>query len=157
MKIRLWVVGKTTRDFVAHGLDEFCERIRRYVPFEMEVIPDLRNTKNLSTEQVKEKEGEGLLKRIGTEDFVVLLDERGREFSSLHFAEYLGRKMQVVPKSLVFIIGGPYGFSNRVREAAQETIALSKMTFPHQLVRLIFAEQLYRALTILHGEPYHHE
>jgi 23S rRNA (pseudouridine1915-N3)-methyltransferase len=157
MKIQLWVVGKTTRDFVEHGLNTFCERIRHYLPFEIQVVPDLKNTKNLSAEQVKEKEGDSLLKRIRPEDFVVLLDEHGREFSSLQFAEYLERKLHTVPKSLIFIIGGPYGFSQKVRAAAQETLALSQMTFPHQLVRLIFAEQLYRALTILGGEPYHHE
>jgi 23S rRNA (pseudouridine1915-N3)-methyltransferase len=157
MKIQLWVVGKTTRDFVEHGLTEFCERIKHYLPFDIQVVPDIKNTKNLSAEQVREKEGEAILKLLRPDDFLVLLDEHGREYSSLQFAAYLERKMHVVPKSLIFIIGGPYGFSKKVREAAQDALSLSRMTFPHQLVRLIFAEQLYRALTILHSEPYHHE
>jgi len=157
MKIQLWVVGKTTQNFVEQGLIEFCGRIKHYLPFEMQVIPDIKDTKNLSSEQVKEKEGERILKAIQTGDYIVLLDEHGREFTSLQFSEYLEKKTHTVSKSLVFIIGGPYGFSQKVQEAAQEKIALSKMTFSHQLVRLVFAEQLYRALTILNREPYHHE
>ncbi|MDR1526584.1 MAG: 23S rRNA (pseudouridine(1915)-N(3))-methyltransferase RlmH [Dysgonamonadaceae bacterium] len=157
MKLQLWVVGKTAQDFVDRGLTAFCERIKHYLPFEMQVIPDIKNTKNLSPGQVKEKEGEGILKLIQPGDYLVLLDEHGREFTSFQFSEYLERKMHIVPKSLVFIIGGPYGFSQKVQEAAQEKIALSLMTFSHQLVRLVFAEQLYRALTILNHEPYHHE
>ena len=156
MKIQLWVVGKTTQDFVEQGLTEFCERIKHFLPFEMQVIPDLKDTKSLTSEQVKEKEGEWILKAIHPGDYVVLLDEQGRNFTSVQFSEYLERKLQTVPKTLVFIIGGPYGFSQKVYKAAQEKIALSKMTFSHQLVRLIFAEQLYRAFTILKGEPYHH-
>ena len=157
MKIQLWVVGKTTQDFVEQGLTEFCGRIKHYLPFEMQVIPDIKDTKSLSPEQVKEKEGEGILKAIRPGDYIVLLDEQGRNFTSLQFAEYLERKILTVPKSLVFIIGGAYGFSPKVHKAAQEKIALSKMTFSHQLVRLIFAEQLYRAMTILNHLPYHHE
>jgi len=155
--MQLWVVGKTAQDFVDQGLTEFCGRIKHYLPFEMQVIPDLKDTKNLSSEQVKEKEGEQILKAIQPSDFIVLLDEHGRNFTSLQFSEYLERKILTVPKSLVFIIGGPYGFSQKVHKAAQEKISLSKMTFSHQLVRLIFAEQLYRALTILNRLPYHHE
>ena len=157
MKIQLWVVGKTTQDFVEHGLTEFCGRIKHYLPFEMQVIPDIKNTRNLSPEQIKEKEGEGILKAIQPGDYIVLLDEHGREFTSLQFSEYLERKTHTVSKSLVFIIGGPYGFSQKVQEAAQEKISLSKMTFSHQLIRLIFAEQLYRTMTIWNREPYHHE
>ena len=157
MKIQLWVVGKTTQDFVEQGFSEFCERIKHYVSFEIQLIPDIKNTKNLSPEQVKEKEGEWILKNIQTGDFIVLLDEHGRSFTSLQFSEYLERKFLTVPKSLVFIIGGPYGFSQKVHKTAQEKISLSKMTFSHQLVRLIFAEQLYRAMTILNHLPYHHE
>ena len=157
MKIRIIIVGKTTQDFVEHGLTEFCERIKHYLPFEIYILPDLKNTKNTSPEQVKEREGENILKILQSGDYVVLLDEHGKELTSLQFAAYLERKTHSVPKSLVFIIGGPYGFSPKVQETAQEKIALSKMTFSHQLVRLIFAEQLYRALTILNGEPYHHE
>ena len=156
MKIQLWVVGKTTQDFVEQGLTEFCGRIKHFLPFEMQLIPDIKDTRNLSSEQVKEKEGEWILKTIRPEDYIVLLDEHGRSFTSLQFSEYLERKILTVPKSLVFIIGGPYGFSQKVQKAAQEKISLSKMTFSHQLVRLIFAEQLYRALTILNHLPYHH-
>ncbi|MDR0546863.1 MAG: 23S rRNA (pseudouridine(1915)-N(3))-methyltransferase RlmH [Dysgonamonadaceae bacterium] len=157
MKIQLWVVGKNTQDFVERGLSEFCGRIKHYLPFEIQVIPDIKNAKNLSSEQVKEKEGEGILKLIQPGDYIILLDEHGKEFSSLQLAEYLERKTHTVPKSLIFIIGGPYGFSQKVQDAAQEKIALSKMTFSHQLVRLIFAEQLYRAMTIWRNEPYHHQ
>jgi len=155
--MQLWVVGKTTQDFIEQGLTEFCGRIKHYLPFEMQVIPDIKDTKSLSPEQVKEKEGEQILKAIQPGDYIVLLDEHGRSFSSLQFSEYLERKILTVPKNLVFIIGGPYGFSQKVHKAAQEKISLSKMTFSHQLVRLIFAEQLYRALTILNRLPYHHE
>ena len=157
MKIQLWVVGKTTQDFVEQGLTEFCGRIKHFLPFEIQVIPDIKDTKNLSPEQVKEKEGEWLLKTIHPGDYIVLLDEHGKSFTSLQFSEYLEHKILTVPKSLIFIIGGPYGFSQKVYKAAQEKIALSKMTFSHQLVRLIFAEQLYRALAILNHLPYHHE
>ena len=157
MKIQLWVVGKTTQDFVERGVTEFCERIKHYLPFELRIIPDIKNTKNFSPEQVKEKEGECILKTIQPEDYIVLLDENGRNFTSLQFSEYLERKIQTVPKSLVFIIGGPYGFSQKVQKAAQEKIALSKMTFSHQLVRLIFVEQLYRAMAIMNHLPYHHQ
>ena len=157
MKITLLLVGKTAQDFVQKGMDEFCGRLKHYIPFELEIIPDLKNTKNLSFEQVKEKEGELILKNIQSGDYLVLLDERGKEFSSLKFAEYIEKKTHTVSKRLVFLIGGPYGFSQKVYDAAQEKISLSKMTFSHQLIRLIFAEQLYRAMTILNNEPYHHE
>ena len=157
MKIVLLLVGKTAQDFVQKGVDEFCGRLKHYIPFELEIIPDLKNTKNLSFEQVKEKEGELILKSLQSGDCLVLLDERGKEFSSLKFAEYIEKKTHIVSKRLVFVIGGPYGFSQKVYDAAQEKISLSKMTFSHQLIRLIFAEQLYRAMTILNNEPYHHE
>ena len=157
MKIQLIVVDKTFQDFVLKGVNEYCTRLKHYFPFEMEVIPDIKNTKNLSFDQVKEKEGEFILKLFQTGDFVVLLDERGMTFTSLGFSKYIEKKMQTVSKRLVFVIGGPYGFSQKVYEAAHEKIALSKMTFSHQLVRLVFVEQLYRTMTILNHEPYHHE
>jgi 23S rRNA (pseudouridine1915-N3)-methyltransferase len=157
MKIQLLVVGKTHQDFVEKGLAEFCSRVKHYLPFELEVIPEYKNTKNLSFEQQKEKEGELILKSVQPGDVVVLLDEHGKEFTSLQFAGSLEKKMHSVPKRLVFVSGGPYGFSSKVRAAAQEQIALSQMTFSHQLIRLIFVEQLYRAMTILNNEPYHHE
>ncbi len=157
MKIRLLVIGKTTQDFVQKGLDEFISRLKHYIPFELEVIPELKNAKNLSFDQVKEKEGELLLKALQPGDYVVLLDEHGKEYTSVGFAGYLEKKTYTVPKQLVFIVGGAYGFSPPVDEMAQEKISLSKMTFSHQLIRLIFVEQLYRAMTILNKEPYHHE
>ena len=157
MKMQLIVIGKTNQDFVQKGLDEFCARLKHYIPFELEIIPDIKNTKNLSFEQQKEREGELILKTFQSGDFIVLLDEKGKEFTSLKFAEYLEKKTHTVSKRLVFVIGGPYGFSQKVYEAAFEKIALSKMTFSHQLIRVIFAEQLYRAMTILNNEPYHHE
>jgi 23S rRNA (pseudouridine1915-N3)-methyltransferase len=157
MKIQLTVVGKTFQDFVLKGVDEYAARLKHYLPFEMEIIPDIKNAKNLSFDQIKEREGELILKSLQAGDFVVLLDECGMTFTSLGFSQYIEKKMQTVPKRLVFVIGGPYGFSQKVYETAQERIALSKMTFSHQLVRLIFVEQLYRAMTILGNEPYHHE
>jgi len=156
MKIALIVIGKTNQQFVRQGLDEFCSRLTHYFPFELEIIPDIKNAKNLSIEQIKEKEGELILHSLQAGDFIVLLDERGKEFTSVKFAEFIEKKTHTGSKRLVFVIGGAYGFSPAVYEAAQEKIALSKMTFPHQLVRLIFVEQLFRAMTILHNEPYHH-
>lgn len=157
MKIQLLVTGRTNQDFVKQGLDEFCKRLEHYFPFELEVIPDIKNTKNLSVEQQKTKEGELILQSFQVGDYIVLLDERGKEFTSVQFAQFIEKKANTGLKRLVFVIGGAYGFSSAVYEAANEKIALSKMTFPHQLIRLIFAEQLYRVMTILHNEPYHHE
>ena len=157
MKIQLIVVGKTNQSFVQQGLDEFCTRLSHYISFEMEVVPDIKNAKHLSTEQQKVKEGEMILQSFQAGDSIVLLDEHGKEFTSVKFAEYIEKKTHTGAKRLVFVVGGAYGFSSAVYEAAHEKIALSKMTFPHQLIRLIFIEQLYRAMTILHHEPYHHE
>jgi len=157
MKIQLLVVGKTNQNFVKDGMDEFTGRIKRYLSFESEIIPDLKNTRNLTQEQIKEKEGELILKSVRPDDYIILLDEKGREFTSICFSEYIEKKMHSVPKRLVFIVGGAYGFSNSVYQVAQEKIALSKMTFSHQLIRIIFTEQLYRAMSIMNNEPYHHE
>ena len=145
MKIVLLVVGKTVESYFIQGIEEYSKRLAHYVPFEIAVIPELRNTKSLSTDQQKEREA----------DF--MLDEHGKEFTSTQFASYLEKKMSNVAKRLIFVIGGPYGFSQRIYNAAQEKISLSKMTFSHQMIRLIFTEQLYRAMTILNNEPYHHE
>ena len=155
MKIHLLTVGKTNQHFVQQGLDEFCGRLSHYFPFELEIVPDLKNTKHLPTEQIKAKEGELILQSFQTGDYIVLLDEHGKEYTSVNFAEYIEKKSHTGVKRLVFVIGGAFGFSSAVYEAANEKIALSKMTFPHQLVRLIFVEQLYRAMTILNNEPYH--
>ena len=156
MKIQLIAISKTNQQFVKQGLDEFHKRLEHYYPFELEIIPDIKNTKNLSVEQIKTKEGELILQSFQTGDYIILLDERGKEFTSGQFAEFIEKKSHTGVKRLVFVIGGAFGFSSAVYEAAQEKISLSKMTFPHQLIRLIFVEQLYRAMTILHGEPYHH-
>lgn len=157
MKIDFLVVGKTVQSGFADGITEYCQRIKHYIPFDMVVIPDLKNAKSLSIEQQKEREGELILKALREGDTLVLLDEHGREFSSMQFADYIDKKMHTVPRRLVFAVGGPYGFSQRVYDAAQEKISLSKMTFSHQMIRLLFTEQLYRAFTILNHEPYHHE
>jgi Uncharacterized conserved protein len=157
MKIHFLVVGKTNGQLYNEAIDDYRNRLKFYIPFEMEVIPELKNAKNLSFEQQKEKEAELILKSLQAGDYVVLLDEKGKEFTSMQFAAYLEKKMQTVPKRLVFVVGGPYGFSKRVYDAASEKISLSKMTFSHQMVRLFFIEQIYRAFTIINNEPYHHE
>lgn len=157
MKITLLVVGKTNQSFVQEGISEFEKRLKFYIPFEMEIIPDSKNTRNLSFDQIKEKEGKQIQETLQPGDYIVLLDEKGKEFTSLQFADYIEKKTHTVPKRLVFIIGGAYGFSKEIYALASEKIALSKMTFSHQMIRLIFIEQLYRAMTILRNEPYHHE
>ncbi len=157
MKTILLLVGRTADAFYASAINDYVERIKHYTPFEMEVIPELKNTKSLSEEQQKEKEGDLLLKSLQPGDVVVLLDEHGKEFRSMEFAEWYKKKMNTVNKRLVFIVGGPYGFAPKIYATAQEKISLSKMTFSHQMIRLIFTEQVYRAMTILKGEPYHHE
>jgi len=157
MKTTLLMVGKTVDKHFTALINDYVERTKHYVGFEMEVIPDLKNNKNLSEEVQKEKEGELILKALQPGDYVVLLDEGGKEMRSIEFAQYMRHKMNTVNKRLVFIIGGPYGFSEKVYQAATEKMSLSRMTFSHQMVRLIFVEQLYRALSILAGSPYHHE
>lgn len=137
------------------GVEEFRRRLRRYVPFETETIPDLKNSRNLTMKEVMEKEGELLLRRIRPDDHVVMLDERGEAFSSIAFAEHLNA-LEGRVKQLVFVIGGAYGFSEEAYRRADSRLSLSRLTFSHQLVRLIFMEQLYRAFTILKGDPYHH-
>ena len=156
MKTLLILTGKTTDKNIAAGITDYTGRIGHYMPFETNVIPELKNTKSLTHEQQKEKEGELILKQIQTADFVVLLDEHGKEYRSVEFASWLQQK-QHVAKRLVFVIGGPYGFSDAVYKRADEKVSLSKMTFSHQMVRLIITEQIYRSCTIIKGEPYHHE
>ncbi|MCD8176361.1 MAG: 23S rRNA (pseudouridine(1915)-N(3))-methyltransferase RlmH [Tannerellaceae bacterium] len=157
MKITLLVIGKTDAGYFNEGIKEYQKRLIHYIPYEMEVIPDLKNTKNMSVDQQKEKEGELILKMLQPGDYCVLLDDKGKEFTSMQFATWIEKKMHTVGKRLVFIVGGPYGFSEAVYKVAKEKISLSKMTFSHQMIRLIFTEQLYRAMTILNNEPYHHE
>lgn len=156
MKTELILVGKTTDKLYAHGIDDYSERITHYMPFGITTIPALKNTKSLSEEQQKTAEGELILKQIQPSDTVVLLDERGAERTSMETAAWLQHKQQTT-RRLVFVIGGPYGFAEAVYKRADEKISLSRMTFSHQMVRLVFAEQLYRACTIIKGENYHHE
>ena len=157
MKIALVVIGKTDAGYFVEAINEYKNRLSHYIPFEMEVILDIKNVKNLSESQQKEKEGELILKSMQPGDYLVLLDEKGKDFTSMQFSAYIEKKMHSVPKRLVFVVGGPYGFSEAVYNAAKEKISLSKMTFSHQMIRLIFIEQIYRAMTILNNEPYHHE
>ncbi len=157
MKLLLLAVGRTVETHYITAINDYVERIKHYASFDMEIIPELKNTKSLSTEQQKDKEGELILKALQPGDAVVLLDEHGKEFRSIEFARWVEKKMHTVNKRLVFIIGGPYGFSPAVYAAAHEKISLSKMTFSHQMIRIVFTEQLYRALSILHNSPYHHE
>ena len=156
MKTELILVGKTVNKHFVAGIKDYTERIGHYMPFEIRVIPEIKNTKSLSEQQQKDKEGELILKMIQPSDTVVLMDEHGTEFRSIEFAKWLQKK-QNTSRRLVFIIGGPYGFAQPVYDRANELISLSKMTFSHQMVRLIFTEQIYRACTIIKGEPYQHE
>lgn len=157
MKVILLMVGKTTNIHFIKLLEEYQNRLKFYIPFESVVIPELKNTKSLSIVEQKEKEADLIIKQIETSDEVILLDEKGKLFTSVGFSEFISKKMLASHKRIVFIIGGPYGFSERVYQRANGTISLSAMTFSHQMIRLIFVEQLYRAMTILKGEPYHHE
>ena len=157
MKTILLVVGRTVEPHFITAIADYVQRLKRYTSFEMEVIPELKNTKSLSEEVQKEKEGDLILKALQGGDVVVLLDEGGKEMRSVEFADYMKRKMNTVSKRLVFVIGGPYGFAPKVYAAAQEKMSLSRMTFSHQMVRLVFVEQLYRAFTIIKGESYHHD
>ncbi|MBR5729930.1 MAG: 23S rRNA (pseudouridine(1915)-N(3))-methyltransferase RlmH [Prevotella sp.] len=156
MKTVLILVGKTVNKHFVAGINDYVERIGHYMPFSVTTIPELKNAKSLSEEQQKEKEGELILKQLQASDTVVLLDEHGTEMRSIDFASWL-QKIQNSSRRLVFIIGGPYGFSPALYQRANQKISLSRMTFSHQMVRLVFTEQIYRACTILKGEPYHHE
>ena len=156
MKTLLITIGKTDNKYLTQAVDDYLARANHYAPIEMKVIPDIRDVKNLTQEQQKEREGQQILKLLQPGDHVILLDERGKEFTSVGFADWLQQRMNTVSRRLVFIIGGPYGFSREVYGAAQGKISLSQMTFSHQMVRVIFAEQFYRALSILNNLPYHH-
>ncbi len=156
MKITLIVVGKTTDNRLTSLIEDYQNRLKHYVPFSLEVLPELRNAKSLSEEQQKTAEGEMILKTVSAAEEMILLDEHGKEFRSVEFSEYLQKKMSA-GRDIVFVVGGPYGFSEAVYARANGKISLSKMTFSHQMVRLFFVEQIYRAMTILRHEPYHHE
>ena len=157
MKLHVIFTGKTTGKLFQEAISDYQQRLTHYVPFTIEEIPDLKNTKSLNEDQQKEKEADMLFERLQAGDVLVLLDEKGKEFTSREFSTYLENKLQTVNKRLVFLIGGPYGFSQRVYDFAQGKISLSKMTFSHQMVRLFLVEQIYRAFTIMRGEPYHHD
>lgn len=156
MNIKLLAIGKTDNKALQSLIDDYTRRLSFYIKFELDIIPDIKNAKNLSEPQQKEKEGELILAKIGATDQLILLDENGKTFSSVGFSAELQKKMNSGVKTLVFVIGGPYGFSDAVYAKAQGRISLSAMTFSHQMVRLFFIEQVYRAFTILRGEPYHH-
>lgn len=157
MKITLVTVGKTDVKWVKDGLDLYRSRLVHYIPFSIQEIPELKNASSLSHEQIKTKEGTLILKEVKASDEVILLDEHGKEYRSIEFAAMIEEKISRGAKDMVFVIGGAYGFSQEVYDRANGKISLSQMTFSHQMVRTIFAEQLYRAFTIIKGEPYHHE
>ena len=157
MNLSLLTVGKTDIQWVKDGLDVYVSRLRHYVPFSVTEIPELKKVSALTEAQIKEKEGELILKQVGPADILVLLDERGTQYRSVEFARWMEKQLGQSARNLIFVIGGAYGFSPAVYERANGKISLSPMTFSHQMVRTIFAEQLYRAFTILKGEPYHHE
>ena len=157
MKITLLTIGKTEDKYLLEGLDIYLKRLKHYISFKILEIPELKGTKSLSREQQKSKESELIFKNIHSSDHVILLDEKGQEFSSKQFSNFLNKKMVGGQQHLVFIVGGPYGFSEEICLRSNENISLSRMTYSHQMIRLLFTEQLYRAYTILKGEPYHHD
>jgi len=157
MKINLLVVGKTEDKYLIEGIEKYLSRLKHYIGFTMVVIPDVKNTKNLTEAQQKAREAELILKQISNPDTVILMDEKGKKYTSVQFSDYLNKQMIGSVQQLTFIIGGPYGFDESVYKRANGSISLSDMTFSHQMVRLFFVEQLYRAFSILKGEPYHHQ
>ena len=156
MQIKLLAIGKTDNSQLQSLIDDYTKRLSYYIKFEFEIIPDLKKVKHLSEAQQKQKEGELILSKLNVSDVLILLDENGKQMDSVGFSNYLQKHMNSGIKQLVFIIGGPYGFSEEVYQKAQGKLSLSKMTFSHQMVRLFFIEQLYRGFTILRNEPYHH-
>lgn len=157
MKLTLILIGKTDDDYIKSGYDEYINRLKRYISFKTVIIPALKNAKNLSVEQQKNDEGVLIEKQIQSSDFIVLLDEFGAEQRSVEFADFLQKRMNSGIKNLVFIVGGPYGFSEEIKKIANYKLSLSKLTFSHQMVRILCVEQIYRAFTIFKGEPYHHD
>lgn len=157
MEIQLLTIGKTTQGFVKEGMEEYSSRLKRYIPFEITCIQDVKTSKSLAPSVQREREGEIIEEFLNSSDHVVVLDEKGKEYTSVEFAKRIQKIMASGKKRCVFVVGGPYGFSDNVYNRADEKISLSKMTFTHEMVRLFFVEQIYRAMTILKGEPYHHE
>lgn len=157
MNIKLIVVGKNEQKYLKEALDIYIKRLTHYINFEIVVLPDVKNAKNMSVSELKDKEAELILKHSAKADKVVLLDEKGKEFSSVEFSKYIEKQMNASLKTLAFVVGGAFGFSEKVYSQANEKLSISKMTFSHQMIRLLFVEQLYRAFTIIKGEPYHNE
>ncbi len=157
MRLILLVIGRTTDHHVQVLIEDYAKRLGHYVPFQLEVIPELKNTRALSSDQQKTMEADLIRKQLQAGDHLVLLDEHGKSFRSVDFATWLGKRMAAGPRRIVFAVGGPYGFHESIHQLAAEEVSLSDMTFSHQLIRVLFVEQLYRACTILRGEPYHHE
>ena len=156
MKILFLVIGKTDESYLEIGIGKYIKRLEHYIPFEMKVIPDIKNRKTLTEEQQKKAEGDLILSQLNPGDDLILLDEKGKTFTSVMFSQWIEKQMNAGSKRIVFVVGGPYGFSKEVYDKCKFKISLSEMTFSHQMIRLIFVEQLYRAFTIIKGEPYHH-
>lgn len=157
MEIVLIAVGRTKIPFVVEGIKEYMNRLKHYISVSIVEIPDVKSVKSFSQKQQKDREGEALLQNVTPADYMILLDEKGKEYSSIEFASYIEKILSTGRKRIIFVVGGPYGFSKSVYERADSKLSLSKMTFNHEMVRLFFVEQVYRAMTILRGEPYHHE
>ncbi len=157
MKIELWGIGKTTEDYLKTGIQTYQNRLKHYLSFDIEIIPNIKKRKNLNFEQIKTKEGELILEKLQKSDFLILLDDKGKSFTSEQFAKHIDKLMAQGHRRVIFLIGGAYGFSEAIYKRSNAKISLSAMTFSHQMVRLFFVEQLYRAFTILKNEPYHHE
>jgi 23S rRNA (pseudouridine1915-N3)-methyltransferase len=157
MQLSLLCIGKTSKSFLEDGEKEYLKRLSYYLKFDVIELADIKNTKNLTEEQIKQKEGQSFFKKIAPNDRIILLDERGDNFSSVQFSKFLQEQFNLGGKRLVFVIGGPYGFSDEMYKRSNHKISLSKMTFSHQMIRLFFIEQVYRSMTIIKGEPYHHE
>lgn len=157
MKIILLLTGKTSEKNITGGVDLYSERIKKYFPFEILIIPDLKNTRSMPIQEQKNREGVKMLESFKTDDYIVILDEKGKEFTTLGFAGWLEKAFLLPKKRIVFVIGGPWGFSQEVYKRADIRLSLSKMTFSHQIIRLLFLEQLYRVFTVIKGDPYHHQ
>lgn len=157
MKIALFQVGKTSEKYLSEGVNVYAGRLAKYIPFEIVTVPEIKNSRNMPAGEQKEKEGEGIFRLIKDEDYVVILDEKGKEVSTMEFSSWLGKSLMIPKKRIVFVTGGPWGLSSRLVSRSDLSLSLSRMTFSHQIVRLLFLEQLYRAFTIIKGEPYHHE
>lgn len=157
MKVEIWTIGKTAFPYLKEGIAIYEKRLKRYLPVKMEILPDIKNAKKLSAEELKKKEGALILKKLKREDLLILLDERGKEMGSVAFASFMQKQLQAPKRRIVFQIGGAFGFSEAIYQRADYKISLSQMTFSHQMIRLFLFEQIYRAMTILKGEPYHNE